>query len=756
MAWADYDNDDDLDLVISGRDADGIARTVLYSNNANTLSETGIGFQGMENGDATWGDFDNDGDLDLITNNLNEAPSLYKNTSQEPRIQVRLKGGVGSKVRLRRGGGETVREKFSGGGYLSGDSGELVFAAGSLGKGAVLEVEWADGSGPTRIPTPEPNSIYHIEKPALAKREPEPFFEDASRLLNHAHVENAYDDTALQPLLPRRFDRAGPGVAWLDFDHDGDDDLLIGAAAGSSVAVYQNLGDGRFSIVSSAAGLKMPGDVVSACGWVDGSGRRTWLAAVTNYESPRSKARLRTFKKGGGLASGGQSLDGIMPGPIAVADIDADGDLDVFIGGRAVTGHYPQASASILLRNTTRSLEPVGGTLGQVLGLVNGAVFSDLDGDRFPELILATEWGPVRVFKNTQGTFSEVTEALGLSGLTGLWQGVATGDFDADGRTDIVATNWGLNSALRPNVINPPRLHYNFSDSSVPTSLLLGTWDDRLKKYLPTRDLSALFTGYPGLRGVFQTYRAFAEAGVQTLLDHHPSPARSVTAVVLQSMLFLNRPDGFEAKPLPPEAQLSPAFGVSVGDLDGDGLDDLFLAQNFAAFPTDADRLDAGRGLWLRGLGQANFTPIKGNEAGLTIYGDQRACALADYDADGRLDLVVTQSGGRTRLYRNNQAKPGLRVRLAGGRLNPDAIGAAARLHFGQAPNPVPGTWREWQLGSGYGSQDSLAKVLATPQPPSVIEVRWPSGKTTRTSLPAGLTEITLTPDGKILEQKTK
>jgi hypothetical protein len=221
-------------------------------------------------------------------------------------------------------------------------------------------------------------------------------------------------------------------------------------------------------------------------------------------------------------------------------------------------------------------------------------------------------------------------------------------------------------------------------------------------------------------------------------------------------MVFLNRKEGFEPKPLPPEAQLSPAFGVSVGDLDGDGIDDLFLAQNFAAFPTDADRLDAGRGLWLRGLGEANFTPVKGDEAGLKMYGDQRACALADYDGDGRLDLVVTQSGGRTRLFRNNKAKPGLRVRLVGGKLNPDAIGSAARLHFGQAPDATSGTWREWQLGSGYGSQDGLAKVLATPKPPSVIEVRWPSGKTTRTSLPAGLTEITLTPNGKILEHKTK
>ena len=745
---------------------------LAYRNLGNfTFAETGKawGFNSpqMSHGIAT-GDLDNDGDLDLVINCLNQPPLVYRNDTIAPRLAVRLRGqppnthGIGARVTVVVGNIRQTQEIVAGGRYLSGDQPLRTFAMGTGTATRSIEVAWPSGRR-SFLADPQPNHLYEFAepsgeppKPALAKREPEPFFEDASRLLNHSHVENNYDDTALQPLLSRRLDRAGPGVAWLDFDHDGDDDLLVGAGAGSAIAVYQNLGDGRFGIVSSAAGLKMPGDVVSVCGWVDGSGRRTWLAAVTNYESPRSRARLRTFKKGGGLAGGGQSLDGIMPGPIAVADVDADGDLDVFIGGRAVTGHYPQASASMLLRNTTRSLEPAGGTLGQALGLVNGAVFSDLDGDGFPELIVATEWGPVRVFKNERGTFSEVTEPLGLGGLTGLWQGVATGDFDGDGRTDIVATNWGLNSALRPNVINPPRLHYNFTDSGVPTSLILGAWDERLKKYLPSRDLPSLFSGYPGLRGVFQTHRAYADAGVRKLLDHHPSPARSVTAAVLQSTVFLNRRDGFEPKPLPPEAQLSAAFGVSVGDLDGDGIDDLFLAQNFAAFPTDADRLDAGRGLWLRGLGQANFTPVQGDEAGLAMYGDQRACALADYDADGRLDIVVTQSGGRTRLFRNNQAKPGLRVRLVGGRLNPDAIGSAARLHFGQAPDSTAGIWREWQLGSGYGSQDSLAKVLATPTPPSVIEIRWPSGKTTRTSLPAGLTEITLTPAGKILEQKTK
>jgi hypothetical protein len=745
---------------------------VAYRNMGNfTFAETGHawGFDSlqMSHGIAT-GDLDNDGDLDLVVNCLNQPPLVYRNNAIAPRVAVRLRGlppnthGIGARVTVVVGSIRQTQEIVAGGRYLSGDQPLRMFAMGTGTVNRSIEVVWVSGRR-SFISDPQVNHIYEIAepigeppKPALSKPNSEPFFEDASRLLNHSHVENEYDDTALQPLLPRRLDRSGPGLAWLDYDNDGDDDLLVGAGAGSELAVFQNQGDGRFRRVAASALSKTSGDVVSACGWVDGSGRRTWLAAMTNYESPRSRARLATFKKSGGLAGGGQSLEGIMPGPIAVADVDLDGDLDVFIGGRAVTGHFPQASVSVLLRNTTRRLEPADGTLSQSLGLVNGAVFSDLDGDRFPELIAATEWGPVRVFKNTQGTFNEATDVLGMSGFTGLWQGVATGDFDGDGRTDIVATNWGLNTSLRPNLINPPRLYYNFTESSVPTSLVLGAWDYRLKRYLPSRDLESLFQGYSSLRGVFQTHRDYAGAGVLKLMDYHPAAAISVTAAVLQSMVFLNRNEGFEPKPLPPEAQLSPAFGVSVGDLDGDGIDDLFLAQNFAAFPTDADRLDSGRGLWLRGLGQANFTPVKADEAGLVMYGDQRACALADYDVDGRLDLVVTQSGGRTRLFRNNKAKRGLRVRLVGGKLNPDAIGSAVRLNFGQVPEGTSGTWREWQLGSGYGSQDSLTKVLATPTPPSVIEVRWPSGKTTRTSLPAGVSEITLTPDGEILEQKTK
>ena len=745
---------------------------VVYRNLGNfRFAEVGQtwGFNShqMSHGIAA-GDLDNDGDLDLVINCLNQPALIYRNDVVAPRVAVKLRGlspntkGIGAKITVVVGSVRQTQEMIAGGRYLSGDQPIRTFAISAGQVNRSIEVAWPSGRK-SHISNPEPNHIYEVIEPSgaapvkeIAEETEPPFFEDASRLLNHVHIENDYDDTVLQPMLPRRLDRSGPGLGWYDYDGDGDEDLLIGAGSGGSVGVYQNLGDGRFGLVSSASGLKVPGDVVGVAGWVNGAGIRQWLTAITNYETPQRNAQMRSYRKSVGLGVSSKSLGDTMPGPIAVADADADGDLDVFIGGRAVTGHYPQASASSLMINTSRDLTRAESVLSNALGIVNGAVFSDLDSDGYPELIVATEWGPVRVFKNHEGNFAEMTDALGLAGLTGLWQGVATGDFDGDGSPDIVATNWGLNSSLKPNVINPPRLHYNFSDSTVPTSLMLGEWDDSLSGYLPTRHLLSLFSGYPGLRGVFQTHRDFASAGVLKLVDYHPAPPHSVTAVLLQSVVFLNRKDGFEAKPLHPEAQLSPSFGVSVGDLDGDGIDDLFLAQNFAAFRTNADRLDAGRGLWLRGLGQGNFTPVKGQDAGIKIYGDQRACALADYDADGRLDLVVSQSGGQTRLFRNNKAKPGLRVRLAGTKQNPDAVGSAARLLFGQAPSFGFGTWREWQLGSGYGAQDGLTKVLATPQPPTAVDVRWPSGKITRTSLPAGLKEITVSMDGNVTRQITK
>jgi len=177
-----------------------------------------------------------------------------------------------------------------------------------------------------------------------------------------------------------------------------------------------------------------------------------------------------------------------------------------------------------------------------------------------------------------------------------------------------------------------------------------------------------------------------------------------------------------------------------VGDFDGDGNEDVFLAQNFFATHPDTSRHDAGRGLWLKGDGTGSFVPVSGQESGVKVYGEQRGCALADYDQDGRVDLVVTQNGALTKLYRNAGAKAGLHVRLHGPEGNPDGIGAALRLFFGRKAGPV----REIHAGSGYWSQDGAVQVLATPEPPTRIWVRWPGGKTATTEVPSNTREIEL------------
>src|SRR2546429_6379395 len=180
--------------------------------------------------------------------------------------------------------------------------------------------------------------------------------------------------------------------------------------------------------------------------------------------------------------------------------------------------------------------------------------------------------------------------------------------------------------------------------------------------------------------------------------------------------------------------------------MDGDGQEDVFLSQNFFATVPEEWRHDAGRALWLRGDGQGGLKAEPGQESGVAVYGEQRGCALADYDGDGRADLVVTQNGLATKLFHNVRAKPGLRVRLKGRPGNPTGVGAQMRLIYGERKGPV----REIHAGSGYWSQDSAVEVLGTPQVPTQIWVRWPGGKSTTSALPQGAKEISVDQEGRV------
>jgi len=711
-------------------------------------------------------DLDGDGDLDVVINRLGQPAAVLRNDATAPRVAIRLRGappntaGIGSRVRVL-GGAVPVqqREVVAGGLYLSSSEPLLSFATGAADT-VTIEVDWRDGRR-TVVHGARPNRLYEIDQAAsqLAADRPTspgprtapgpataPLFQDVSdQLGGHRHVEPYFDDYARQLLLPNAFSQLGPGIAWEDADGDGREDLIVGTGRTGRLAWFHNEGTRLLPAVQRVP--PAPGDLTTILGWPDGHGRTRVIAGVSSYEMATAAEALASpsviaYSLASGTATALLPGDSAAVGPLAAADYDGDGSLDLFVGGRIVPGAYPLSPSSRLFRNRGGRLEPdaANNALFSGMGMVSAASFADLDGDGWPDLVVAIEWGQIRVFFNQRGRFRAAPALPGLSGLYSRWNGLATGDLDGDGRLDIVATSWGRNTDYHPTEARPLLLYFGFWSEPGHPALLLAQEDPRLGAVAPLTSFARLGLALPSVAQRLRTFAAYADADMDQVLGPLAQRALRLGATTMDHMVFLDRGDRFEARPLPLEAQLAPAFYAGIADFDGDGREDVFLTQNFFATAIDVPRYDAGRSLLLLGDGSGGLAPVSGQRSGLVVYGEQRGAAYADFDGDGRLDLAVSQNGGPTKLFRNAGAAPGLRVRLVGPPGNPAAVGAQIRLEYGDRAGPV----REIQAGSGYWSQNGAVQVLGRAGRPTALWVRWPGGREQVVPLEPGQSEVTV------------
>ncbi len=717
-------------------------------------------------------DLDGDGDQDVLVNNLNGLAGVFRNDGSASRVAVRLRGkrpntaGIGAKIRFKGAPRDQSQEVVAGGRYLSSDDAMRVFACERAEERAVLEVTWRSGLV-TTIEGVQANRVYEVFESAArvrdsdggettAKSPSKTLFADATDLIKHSHKETPFDDFFRQRLLSRGLSELGPGVAWSDINEDGYDDLLIGSGRGGQMGVLMNVDGSSFKAVSSGRLNPIQSrDQTGIVSWQTDSNGVQIASGLSNYEDGSVSGAGVSIVDGDVAREGRKSVTNLpafesSAGPLALCDFDGDGDIDLFVGGRVVPGQYPVAADSQLWVNEGGKMVPssLNQTLFKGLGLVSGAVWSDLSSDGYSELVLACEWGALRVFENTAGSLRESTVERGLSEHTGWWNGVAAGDFDGDGRMDLVASNWGHNHAYEPFGAESLTWYSGKAIARGPQLLFEAYSASSDDVELPIRGLGIYAASLPGARERFRSYAKFSKATMGSILGDQLSDYTPYQVASFSHAVFLNRGKAFERVSLPWVSQLAPGFATAVGDIDLDGNEDIFLSQNFFYLPPESSRLDAGRGLLLLGKGDGHFVPLVGGRSGVTVYGEQRGAAFGDFDRDGRIDLVVTQNGAETRLFRNQQAKQGIRLRLDAGEGNRTGIGAVIRAGV----NGSFGGAREVQGGGSYWSQNSAVQILQAGT--ERIEVRWPGGKETISALPPNALEVTVNKSGEITSKK--
>jgi hypothetical protein len=804
VRFEDLDNDGRLDLFVTNGfnrdpDTDVLSRALLAHSQAERIqvlfdspvkAEKHLAFRNMgdlrfEDASADWGldqkgvsfgaafgDLGGDGNLDLVYSNYEGGVTILRNDSDTGhRVNVDLRGtvsnrfGVGATVRVESALGVQVRQLALARGYMSSSEPMLHFGLGGDTVITRMVVTWPSGHVQTfgnlgvdrRYTVTEPSAP--IALPADAARPPGQFSEEGVAVgLALKSREEPVDEAHVQRLIPVRLNRRGPGLAVGDVFGTGRDDVVMGGTTLDPLRVLHASESGAYLAADSeatAAGATIDDGPVLLFD-AAGAGREDLLVTKGGNAlpagSPEYQPRLFLNDGHGGLRA---APEGALPpllfsaGAVAAADFDRSGRLGVFIGGRVLTGQYPLAPRSALLANRGGRFEDVTDALAPGLrgvGMVTAALWSDVDGDGWPDLLLTLEWGQVKYFHNSQGKgFEDWTEKAGFASAgTGWWTSIAAADFNGDGRPDFVVGNVGLNTQYHADPSHPALLYSGDFRGNGSTQLIEAYYEG--DKLYPWRSRVGLGAAIPSIlkRYVRTAYYARATLG-EILGDDKLAQARRFAATELRSGVFLSQPDGsYRFEPLPRMAQISPLQGVVAGDFEGEGHADIYAVQNSYAPIASVGRFDGGLSQLLRGDGHGKFEPVPPAESGLVVPGDAKALAVLDLDQDGWPDFLVTRNNDTQLAFHNNGAagRRSLRILLRGAAGNPTAVGARITVVLADGSAQTA----EVYAGSGCYSQSAAACFFGYREgaPPRRILVRWPSGLTTEHEFPAGSSTLSL------------
>lgn len=612
-------------------------------NFAKANQKWGISYEGFSNG-AAYADLDNDGDLELVVNNIDSAASIFKNFSVENGganfLKIQLNGpeknplGLGAKIYVTCGDNTYMREQFLVRGYESSVDPMIHFGLNAIDKIDKVSIVWPDGTK-SQLSDVAPNQTLTIMASDAVRSDDNPqdqkqLFELAAvqGLSEYSNLENEFDDFDYQILLPHRMSRLGPAVAKGDVNQDGLEDLFIGGALDVPSQMFVQQSDGSF-----VASYFMPEDSihedVSAVFFDADNDQDLDLFVVSGGNdaeegSPAYQDRLYINNQGeftktdalpNYLVSGGVALP---------FDFDADGDLDLFIGGRQLPRKYPLPVSSYLLENKSENgtikFELNDQPAFNQLGMVTDATWLE-EG----KLVVVGEWMPISVFTLEDGLFENKTEQQGLSETVGWWNTIEKADFDNDGDEDLVVGNLGTNYKYQASPEETFDIYVDDYDANGNVDIVLGYYQDN--KQFPVRGMQCSSQQIPAISRKYKNkYNAFAQATLSDIYgDQHLENSLHYKVQDFRSICMENLGDGkFNIKALPFEAQTSSFNAVEIADFNGDGHLDILAGGNQFHSEIETPRNDACYGWLFAGDGTGQFVYVNYEQSGLYVPYDIR------------------------------------------------------------------------------------------------------------------------------------